>query len=492
VVSASDHNALIIGREDTLHVQGENTMCVEQVQATIPQAAGAAGTPKPVTLTWKSPKPDAMEIAMPLKDAAPGDVTVAIRQYGMPQPDDLTLKSYAEAASIEHLTLAAGDKAATLKGKRLDEVESADLAGISFTPAALYRVQDSDQLSMSATGSTATLKPGEDYSAKVTLRDGRMLHVAATVEAPRPQVELLSKGVQQQQQDGSDASPGNEAPVRLGSPNDLPLQRRLVFFVHSVVPVAFPRTEKIEVAAVDGSFSTTLSLSDGSLILEDTHTAVGVIDPMQRFGVSAFGPLQFRPISAVGVTGDWVPLGTLVRLPGFTGSPTAKELRCPRNLTKPCQLTGSNLFLITEVANNPDMNDAIDVPPDFTGTALTVPNAPRSGANGTLYLRLRDDPQTVQTLNLPIAPAASTAPVVATDGAGTQMAPAAKPDSAAPAPKPEPAPADSGKPTGPNGATPESTSPAAATSDSAAPAPKPGGKADGASTPPPGPTTPNF
>ena len=84
-----------------------------------------------------------------------------------------------------------------------------------------------------------------------------------------------------------------------------------MFFLKSRVPANFPRNEKIEVAATDGSFQTTLSLSDGSVMLEDAHTAVVVIDPMARFGASAFGPLQFRPISSEGVAGDWAPLGTL-------------------------------------------------------------------------------------------------------------------------------------------------------------------------------------
>ncbi len=396
-VAASDHTALITGREDTLHLQGESTLCVEEVQADIPPAAGKTEA-NPVKLAWKAPKPEQLEVTLPMKDAAPGTVSVLVKQFGMPSPDKLPLKAYAEAASIEHLTLSSGDQVALLKGKRLDEVESADMAGITFAPTALSRVQDEDQLDMSATGSTMTLKPGEDYSASVTLRDGRTLHVPASVEVPRPQVELLSKGVQQPTQ--GDAAP---LPVQLGSQDDLPLQRRVVFFIRSKVPANFPRTEKIEVASVDGSFSTTLSLADGSLMLEDAHTAVASVDPLDRFGASAFGPIQFRAVTAAGVSGDWAPLGTLVRLPGFTGNPTAKELRCPRNMTKPCQLTGSNLFLITSVGTTPDMSNAVDVPAQFTGTALTVPNVQRTGTNGTLYFTLRDDPDTVQTLNLPIA-----------------------------------------------------------------------------------------
>ena len=447
VVPAADQNTLITGREDTLHIQGENTLCVEEVQATIPGASTHASDAKPVKLAWKSPKPELIETAIPLKDASPGTVTIAIHQYGLAKPEELSLTAYAEAAAIEHLTLSAGDKEAVLKGKRLDEVESADLAGITFAPAALNRVQDFDQLEMTATGVTATLRPGTDYSAKVTLRDGRMLHVAATVNAPRPQVELLSKGVQH---DESENDPGaQQPPVRLGSPNDLPLQRKLVLFLRTRVPNVFPRNEKIELASDDsaeGSFQTTLSFADGSLMLEDAHTAVAVIDPLARFGPSAFGPVQLRAITADGITGDWVPLGTLVRLPGFSGSPASKELRCPRNQTKPCQLTGTNLFLITAVSPNPDMSNAVDVPEEFTGTALTVPNIARSGANGatgTLYLRLRDDPNTVQTLNLPIITPASTGSLASTaadSGVNPTSTPTAKPDPATPADAPAPSP----------------------------------------------------
>ncbi len=439
-IPTSDLNALIIGREDTLHIQGANTLCVSEVQATLPEEE------KPTKLTWKSTHPDQLEVGVPLKDARPGAVTIAIHQYGLAKPEELPLKAYAEAAAIEHLTLSAGDKIAILKGKRLDEVEAADLAGITFAPAALNRVQDYDQLNMSATGVTATLQPGNSYSAKVTLRDGRTLHVPATVEQPRPQVELLSKGVQHEEGEADSAVP----PVHLGSADDLPLQRRLVFFLRSRVPNNFSRTEKIELAAVDGSFATTLSLADSSLMLEDAHTAVAVLDPLARFGSSAFGPVHLRPVSAEGVTGDWVPLGTLVRLPGF--QPTG-ALRCPRNPAKPCQLTGSNLFLITGIGATQDMNNAVDVPAEFTGNTLSVPNTIRSATavvtpastgkgpettlNATLYLRLRDDPETVQTLSLPITTVGPSATPAAGDAAAGSPSPGSASGTGS---KPEPTP----------------------------------------------------
>ncbi len=409
---AGDQSALVVGREDTLHLETESALCVDRVEETV---AGGA----PLKLVWKSPKPDTLEVAVPMKDAAPGPVTLQIFKFGLEKPDRLDLKAYAEAASLERFTLNVGDTEALLKGTRLDEVEKVGLAGITWVPSALSRVQDSDQLTMTADGSTGSLETGKRSFASVLLRDGRQLKVPVTIEPPRPQVTLLSKGTQNE----ASALP---SPVHLGSPDDLPVDERLVFFLRSLVPAKFPRNEKVEVAAADGSFGSVLTLTDGSLMLEDAQTALGVVEPLTRFGSSAFGPLHMRVMTANGEAGDWLPLGTLVRLPGF------KELRCPHAAAKPCTLTGTNLFLVASIAATPDFDSATEVPPDFTGTQLSVPHP----ANGVFYLRLRDDPATVQTVTLailaavpagpqavatqtasPVAPAPSAAPPVAVDTA---------------------------------------------------------------------------
>jgi hypothetical protein len=119
---------------------------------------------------------------------------------------------------------------------------------------------------------------------------------------------------------------------------------------------------------------------------------MGSVEPLSRFGPSAFGPIRLRVLSADGATGDWLPLGTLVRIPGF------KELRCPRAIARPCTLTGTNLFLADSIAATQDFESPTEVPQSFTGTQLNVPHP----ANGVLYLKLRDDPTTVQTLTLPV------------------------------------------------------------------------------------------
>ena len=78
-------------------------------------------------MQWKSPKPNVLELGVPLKDAAPGPVTISIHQYGLDKPDKLTLTAYSEAASLERLELSAGDTEAALTGNRLDEVAKVSL-----------------------------------------------------------------------------------------------------------------------------------------------------------------------------------------------------------------------------------------------------------------------------------------------------------------------------------------------------------------------------
>lgn len=405
-VAEDDQSALVVGREDKLHISGDSTLCVSSVDL-----AGA----KPLPLTWKpSPKQDTLEVDMPMKEAAPGPITVQIHQYGVAHPDSITLNAYAEAASLDRLRFSIGDRSAILKGTRLDEVAKAEFKNIVFTPGKLSRVQDLDQLTLETKASTSDLDPGSRYSARVELRDGRDLKVPVTVDPPRPQVTLLSKGVQD---DGS----GTPPPVHFGSADDLPLSGKLVFFLKSEVPQKFPRNQDVEVAATDGSFHTVLSLRDGSLMLEDARTALGSVEPLAKFGASAFGPIQARAVSADGVAGDWMPLGTLVRLPQF------KDLRCPRPSAKPCVLTAGNLFLVASISAAPDFSSPTDVPADYTSDQIIVPHP----ASGTLYIKLRDDPETVQTLTLPVTPAASLLAATAASPAAT--APVTSSPSAAPA-----------------------------------------------------------
>jgi hypothetical protein len=452
-LTADDQTALVVGRNDTLRFEGGSSVCVQKVQQLV-------DADHSLNLAWKSTKPDELQVTVPLKDSKPGPVKFAVYQYGQAKPDRLSIVAYDAAASLERLTLSSGDKTALLKGTRLDQVAKAKVNGISFIPGTLSRVEDSDVLTMTASDTTSGLTPRGLYVAHVDLKDGRTLEAPVSVAPPRPEVTLLNKGVQQDR-----ATP--LPPVQWGSPDDLPLDGKIVFFLKSSVPATFPRDERIELAATDASFDTELTLKDGSLMLEDAATAVVSVEPLARFGSSAFGPVRVRPVAADGAAGDWLPLGTLVRLPAFT------DLRCPRAVSKPCVLDGNNLFLATSFAAAPNFANSTDVAPEFTGTELIVPHP----VNGVLYLKLRDDPATVQTLTLPVTPLAQPAAGAAQLHAPAVLAPVLAPSAGVPAestaPATPPATAQANRPASNAESTVPQQSPSAATAQSPAPTQKP-------------------
>jgi len=379
-VPAADEQALIVGRDDVLHVTSECAPCVEKVTAKDQDG-------KDLKTTWKITRPEELEVTVPLKDKSAGEVTLAIKQFGLNAADKLALLSYSEAAHLDHFTINAGDKQGVLDGTRLDEVASFELNGVHFVPAKLSRVQQKDELGLAipSAAPAANLEPEEKLVAHVGLKDGRILELQTTVEAPRPKVTLENKSVQ----------PGpTPSAIRLGNHDELPLDGRLLFFVKSEVPETFPRTEKIEVATADNAFDTMLGLADGSLVLQDSHSVLAVLDPLKNFGPSAFGQLQFRAVDADNSKSDWQPLANVVRLPAL------KEIRCPDAPDQQCKLSGTNLFLIDSVASSAQFTNTVSVPVGYVGSTLSVPRP-----NGTLlYIKLRDDPATVSTVVLPVLP----------------------------------------------------------------------------------------
>jgi hypothetical protein len=378
-IPPTDQTALIVGREDALHLQSDAAVCVDGVN--IQDSQG-----KDIKSTWKLTKPDELEIKVALKDQSAGPLKMKLKQFGLNQPDEVPLRAYAEAAHLEGFTINAGDQQGILKGTRLDEVDRFELNGIHFVPAKLARANEKDELYLAASGaSPAALRPEEQLLAHVALKDGRVLDLPTRVEPPRPKMTLMSKSIQ------LGATPTG---INLGSHEELPLDGQISFLVKTEIPEKLTRTEKIDVATTDEAFSVTLSVADGSLVLRDAQNLLATLDPRKDFGPSAFGPLRFRPVEADGTRGDWQPLATLVRVPAL------KELRCPESPDKPCQLSGANLFLIDAVASDPEFAHTAPVPTGFLDSSLSVPHP-----NGTaLYIKLRDDPATVCTVALPVSP----------------------------------------------------------------------------------------
>ena len=380
VVASKDASALIVGREDTLHLQSADACCVSAVKLKDEQG-------KLLETEWKISKPDELELKVPLQKAEAGSVTMLIRKFGLKDPDEIPLHTYAEAGGLDSFSIHAGDTEGILKGTRLDHVDSLEVNGLRFKSDTLTRANQQDELKVTATDVSAKTKlhAGDSIVVHVTLKDGRVLDLKAEVEAPRPEVSVLSRSVQ--------ADPASAPPaVRLGSQDELPQDGRLNFFLKTQVPETFPPTEKIEVATADESFRVLLSFKNGNLTLQDSKTVFAVLDPMKLLGPSAFGPLKFRPVTDDGTDGDWQPLVDLVRVPAL------KAVRCESDPEKQCTLNGDKLFLLDSVSADADFANPVAVPEGFVQDALAIP--PPKGK--MLYIKLRDDPNTVDTVTLPI------------------------------------------------------------------------------------------
>lgn len=377
-VTSADQSALVVGRDDTLHLQSDAAACVQEV--TVEDHEG-----KKLKTSWKLVNPGELQIEMPLKDVTPGPLKMEVKQFGLAKPDDVTLQTYSEAAKLEGLVIDAGDQQAVLKGTRLDEVASVELGGVHFTTGALTRGGDEDELQLQASGSTqaATLSQGDKITARVTLKDGRVLELASTVQAPRPKVTLINKVIQP----NATAAP---SPIQLDGQDELPQNATLSFSLKTQAPPAFSRDETIEVATADDSVHVLLSIADGTLALQDAQTVVAMLDPLKNLGPSAFGPLRFRPITGNGEKGDWQLLVNLVRLP------QVKEIRCPSKPDDPCSLNGSGLYLLDSVSSDPQFQQSTPVPDGFAGSVLSVPRPD----NGALYIKLRDNPSAINKLIL--------------------------------------------------------------------------------------------
>ena len=384
-VAEADKNALVVGRDDTIHLRSDAAACVDEV--TFRDGAG-----KETKATWKGDGPDGIVATLPLKDAQPGPVSVSIKQLGLSNVRTLTMPSFAEAGKYDAFIVHAGDKDGVLTGSRLDEVASLQLQGTKLLPGKLSRSGNTDSLELGLPpdakpdGGLPAMTAGGKDAAEITLKDGRTVQVPVKVEGARPAVTLINKEVQLA------ATPQNALPVtlKLGAPDELPLNGKLTFALRSQTPDTFSKGESIEIATGDGLTSVSFSLASGQLVLQDAKTAIATLDPAKSFGSSAFGPLRLRPVMEDGTAGNWVPLVMLVRLPAL------ESYTCSPDPGQGCTLGGSSLFLLGAVAADAQFSKMITVPDGFAANTLDVPRA----TDGQLYAKLRDDPAVVNTISV--------------------------------------------------------------------------------------------
>jgi hypothetical protein len=446
-----DQQSLIAGRDDLVHIETENAACVDSILLQKP-------TGETVKADWKSTGPNQVAVTLPLKKVKPGTLKLLVKEYGNKEPDTVLLQAFAQASHLDSFTLHAGDLSGVLKGSHLEDVKELTLNGVRFKPAPLPSTENADELPLITSDVKAAnvLKEGEASTARVVLNDGRILSLETTVASPRPKVTLIGKSAQP-----SASSTANN--LQLADPDELPQSAQLTFSIHAQVPVSFSGEEKIEVGTVHGAYLTTLTLTSG-LTLEDSQVAVATLDTGKAFAASAYGPLRFRVIEN-GVASDWQPLATLVRLPLFG------DLKCPDSPDQLCKLTGSKLFLVDSVSNDPQFTHPIQVPEGFPGYVLPVPHP----IGGQLYVKLHDDPSIVNSVVFPAEGLPSSA--------GATSAASQKPQS------PSSSPSATGAQAGPSSGT--SARPTAAKQDAVAPPlPKPSTTGDAAPAPAPDKTTP--
>jgi hypothetical protein len=326
-----------------------------------------------------------VDVSLSLKSVDPGSVHLNVRQFGDSEVASVAAQSFSEPAQLASLNLHAGDSTATLSGTSLDQVQQVTFNDFVFTPAgapvAAPRSETAQTLSLTLPPNVQApnLKPGEKLTARVALRDGRTLTVPVSVASSRLEVTLLNKTISQ---------PAG-SPIHLANADDLPISQQLTFSLRSKEP--FPRNGQIEIADADETLHTTLTVSSGSLVLQNSHTVLGTFDPLKSFGTSAFGPVHLRALGPDGTPGDWIPLATLVRLPSL------ESLHCPSDPANPCVLAGTNLYLVDALSTTPDFAAAVDVPEGFVGNTLSLPRPPKTG----FYLKLRDEPGSANLVSLP-------------------------------------------------------------------------------------------
>ena len=418
VTSPETPAVLIAGKPNQVQLQATGTACVQsialepagdKVDWKLAPPPAPPQTPLAIEVPPSAgpviPRVEPVDVTLNLQhDSRPGQISLAIQQFGAKQPEHVGTKVFSEPAKIEALTIHAGDTGAQLTGTSLGQVKtvtlSSDKHDFTYAPSVGDPASSDSALKLELPTDIKppSFKPNEKITAQVHLDDGRTIEAAASILPARPVVSLLSRRF----------TLSTPSPIQLASPDDVPLGAQLTFFLKS--KDKFPRNEQIEIestgaeAAGDPPLKTTLSIAAGSLVLEDNHTVLATFDPLKLFGPSTFGPFRMRAVAGDGTPGEWLPLADLVRLPVLT------DLKCPATATQSCLLSGSSLFLIDSVAADDAFTAAAPVPDGFVDPVLAIPHPPMpstttktaAGATVTFYIRLRDDPKPANTVSMPM------------------------------------------------------------------------------------------
>lgn len=202
--------------------------------------------------------------------------------------------------------------------------------------------------------------------------------------APRTPTRLAASMIAHNVQRAAASGP---VAITLGSDSEIPGNATFTFSLRTDGNARLTGQESIEIAAASGGEGARLTVSNGLTFVDD-HVLIATFQPGRLLGPSAFGALKAR-IVRDGAESDWLPIGTLVRLPTLT------QLQCGAAPADGCTLTGSGLFLIDSLSATPGFEHPQAVPAGYASDTLPVP---RPADNGALYFRLHDAPDVVNRI----------------------------------------------------------------------------------------------
>jgi len=270
--------------------------------------------------------------------------------------------------------VAPGQTAAKNKGQiELTGGAAACVTGVTFgsDPADWKRLAP-DRIAVSAQQGVSTIEISGPAGADV-----EKITLAAPPEPARFAASVIARHLERAPQ----VSP---VPVALGSEDQVPSDATLRVSFRAAGNARFAAGDAIEIAAGSGGRSATLTTESG-LTIADPQVALATIKPAVALGTSAYGPLRARIVHA-GVAGEWLPIGTLVRLPAI------RQLHCPEDPSAAaCELSGDNLFLISAVSASEGFQNSASIPDGYPGNTIQVPRP----VGKTLYVRWHDDPSVI-------------------------------------------------------------------------------------------------
>ena len=222
---------------------------------------------------------------------------------------------------------------------------------------------------------------GEDRPGATTLTvagpkgsDPVELTLAGAAPPPAIAVSLIARHAERPPQPGP-------VPIALGNDDQIAADATLRLSLRAGKGMRFTGRETVEIAAGSGGETAKLTVGKG-VLLADPQVAIVTVPLAGALGPSAYGPLRARVVRD-DAAGDWLPIGTLVRLPAI------HQLRCPDDAAATaCTLSGDNLFLIADVSPTADFAKPVPIPDGYPGTAIQVPRP----ADKILYVHWHDDP----------------------------------------------------------------------------------------------------